>query len=42
MYFFPVMPISKTKGMVTVQPSEIDMSSFRSGIVYACHKIDLS
>ena len=40
-YFFPVMPIPETKGMMTVEPAEIYMASFRGGMVYVFHKTDL-
>ena len=28
MYFFSIMPIPKAKGMVAIEPAEIDMASF--------------
>src|SRR5580692_2889168 len=39
MNFFAVVPVAKTKGVVAVQPAEVNMPPFRSGMEDIGHRI---
>src|SRR6185437_2199380 len=42
LHLLPVVPVAETEGVMTVQPSEIYVAPLRSGMVYGCHRMEIS